>query len=336
MPDPLQIRETACIGPVTGPGSPGRIDTRFAICGADLGIAWAANDGRTGLLFGDTFGAERAAEGAGPASADWRCNALGFSSTRELADGLVVDSVIQRADGTAAQVIASDDACEHEATVVPNGAITVAGVYYAHYMSVREWGDPGRWQTNYAGIAVSENGGHDWHKPGSACWQANRPGEDRFQIGAFARDETHVYLFGTTSGRDGPVYLARAAPERLLEVRDYVYFDGHDWASAADAAAPVLTGPAGELSVAFNRAIGRWLALHLDEARAAIVLHAAPAPVGPWEEVGPVATGDDYPGLYGGYLHPASMTGHTIYFLMSQWAPYNVFLMRCTLEAGAR
>ncbi|MGQ0840741.1 DUF4185 domain-containing protein [Actinokineospora sp.] len=92
-----------------------------------------------------------------------------------------------------------------------------------------------------------------------------------------------------------------------------------------------MGGPVAELSVVYNVHFGRWLALHLDEGRAAIVLRTAEQPTGPWTDGQVVAAGDRFPGLYGGFLHPASADGPVVYYAMSRWAPYNVYLMRTRL-----
>ena len=42
-------------------------------------------------------------------------------------------------------------------------------------------------------------------------------------------------------------------------------------------------------------------------------------------------TGRQYPGLYGGHLHPCSVDGD-LSFTMSQWGPYNVRLMQTRLS----
>jgi len=65
-----------------------------------------------------------------------------------------------------------------------------------------------------------------------------------------------------------------------------------------------MSGPVGELSVEYNEHFGQWIALHLDEERAAIVLRWAPELTGPWAAGQVVAEAKDYPELYGGYLHP--------------------------------
>ncbi|MCP2253243.1 protein of unknown function (DUF4185) [Prauserella aidingensis] len=336
--------ETERIAPVTGADSPNRTAERFAIAATDLGILWDAGGGRVFALFGDTFGDGWGGHGAGPGSADWRSNVLAWSTARDLSGGLSLGGVVTRRGGGAAQVIPSG---RREVTVVPNGAITVDGVHYAHYMSVREWGEPGHWRTDHAGVAVSHDDGRTWSRPRGARWK-NPGGGSRFQVGAFARDGEHVLLFGTTNGRHDLPYLARVRPADLLRVRAYEYWDGAGWRGDEDAAAPVFDGSVGEMSVGYHRGCGRWLMVHLDEPRRGLVLRSAPAPTGPWTAGDVVVSGDEHPAIYGGFLHPWSLDGTAdgaagapgdrpggfdLYYLVSQWGPYNVFLTRTRIEA---
>lgn len=324
----VRVTETTRIGPVTGADSANRTDERFAIHATDLGIMWDGGDDRVFVLFGDTFGRGWAGHGAGPAHADWRCNVLGFSTTRDLERGLPLESVVEREGGGARQVLPSGGG--REVTVIPNSGLHVEGKQYVHYMSVRSWGRPGRWRTNYAGIAVSTDGGRTWAKPRGARW-ANRLGGDRFQLGALTRLGRHVYLFGTTNGRAGDAYLARVAVPEILMRRRYEYWDGAGWTRRQGAATAVFEGPVGELSVAYHGWLGCWLLMHLDERRAGIVLRSAPELTGPWSEGEVVVSGRQYPAVYGGYLHPWSLDGPDLYYLVSQWGPYNVFLTRSRL-----
>lgn len=325
----VRVTDTTRIGPVTGADSANRTDERFAINATDLGIMWDGGDGRVLVLFGDTYGSGWGGHGAGPAHADWRCNTLAFSSSRDLNRGLRLDGVVEREGGGACQVIPSGHG--REVTVIPNSGLCVDGDQYVHYMSVREWGRPGRWRTNHAGIAVSTDGGRSWAKPRAARW-GNRLGGDRFQLGALTRGGEYVYLFGTTNGRAGDAYLARAAVPDLLSRRRYEYWNGSGWTRWQGGAAAVFGGPVGELSVAYHGWLGRWLLMHLDEHRKGIVLRSAPELTGPWTEGEVVVSGREYPAVYGGYLHPWSLDGPDLYYLVSQWGPYNVFLMRSTLR----
>ena len=96
-------------------------------------------------------------------------------------------------------------------------------------------------------------------------------------------------------------------------------------------AVEIVPAPVGELSVAWNEYLGRWIMIYLDEPQRGLVIRDAPALTGPWSDTQMLVDSRDYPSLYGAYLHPLASSGETIYFNMSQWGPYNVMLMRARL-----
>ena len=339
------------VAKVTGEDSPNRTGSRFDFLATDLGILWDDGDGGVLAAFGDTYGQGWVGPGAGARSADHRRNVLARSTATELSAGLPLDSVTEDRPGHAAEILPRDPKRRLESTVIPTAGIAVDGVQYLHYMSVKLWGIPGGWRTNYGGIAYSRDGGMSWHKDADARWRNSWFGRQRFQLGAFARDTegssistAWVYLFGTRNGRAGPVYLARVHPERIAEPHHYRYWTGQGWHHWWRRARPVAPGPAGELSVAWHSGLDRWLMVHLEDGRAGIrpragldrssgriVLRAAHQVTGPWGPAQTLVSSSDYPGLYGGYLHPRALDGAEIYFTMSQWAPYNVYLMHANL-----
>lgn len=319
---------------VTGEDSPNRTASRFAVHATDLGIPW--DDGRGGVLvaFGDTYGAGWGGNGAGPPHADWRCNVLGRSSATDLSDGMALDDFVEDAPGHAAQILERDPLPGREETVIPTAGIALGGRNYLHYMSVQRWGLPGRWRTNYAGIAYSDDGGRSWVKDRVARWPNRWRGRHPFQLAAFAHDGEHLHVLGTPNGRFGAAHLARVRPDPggdadpVLDPGAYEYYDGARWQRDRRAAVPVVPGPVAELSVEYSARLGRWLMLHLDEHRAAIVLRTATSLTGPWTGPDVVVSGRDHPALYGSYLHPWTVDGPEVYFTMSRWGPYNVALMR--------
>jgi hypothetical protein len=315
---------------ITGEASPNHTGSRFGVYGTDLGILWDNGNAEILVAFGDSYGTGWAGSGPGPAHADWRYNVLAGSTTTDLTSGLALYPVVTRPDGMAGQILGRDTGLAREETVIPTSGIAAAGVNYLHYMSVRKWGPPGHWHTNYGGIAVSHDFGRTWTKPASARWP-NRRGKHPFQLGAFARQGDHVYLMGTQNGRFSSGCLARVDQHRVAEVAEYRYWTGRDWVADPFAARPVLPGPVGELSLQYNTFRGAWLATYLDEHRAAIVLRSAPELTGPWGEPVVLVSGADHPGLYGGYLHPWAADGPDVYFTLSQWGLYNVRLMRATI-----
>jgi hypothetical protein len=318
-----------------GPDDVNRTAERFGVHATDLGIMWRDSRGRVAIAFGDTYGEGWGGSGAGPATADWRFNALAHSTDPNPADGLRIDSMVTDRPGHAAQILPGDPTVP-EVTVIPTAGVAVGSRDYLHYMSVRSWGTGGRWTTNYSGLAHSEDGGRTWVKAPVPRWP-NEGGGSGFQLAALARGDGFVYLFGTPSGRLGDARLARVPEASMCSPDAYRYWTGRLWEPGAAArAAPVMPGPVGELSVQFNTAVEQWVALHLDERRAAIVLRTAARPTGPWTDGQVVVDGTRHPGLYGAFLHPGSAERPVLHFAMSRWDPYHVQLMELPLTGGSR
>ena len=61
-----------------------------------------------------------------------------------------------------------------------------------------------------------------------------------------------------------------------------------------------------------------------------IELREAINPWGPWSKPFKLVSAINYPGLYGAYMHPVYTEDNVriFYLTMTQWGPYNVFLMR--------
>ncbi|MHA6794110.1 DUF4185 domain-containing protein [Pseudonocardia bannensis] len=323
---------------VTGQQSRNRTGDRAGVYGTDLGICWADGVGGVLVAYGDTFGRGWSGEGgaAGPRAsheeADWRSNVIARSDGGILAAGMRLDSWLTDRPGHARQVIPRDDrAGVREFTVIPTAGISVGRRNFLAYMSVRDWDTPGRWRTNYAGIAYSDDVGETWHKPEAAQWSNLPDGSQGWQMCAFARDGGFVYIFGTPNGRGGPVRLARVPENAVLDLNAHEQWTGAGWTRDQSRAAVVIPAPASELSVMFHWASGQWLAAHYNEHLDAIVVHTAPRVTGPWSPPHVVATAAAWPALYGAFFHPASAMAGTPYFLMSQWGPYNTMLMRLHL-----
>ncbi|HEX3814814.1 MAG TPA: DUF4185 domain-containing protein [Mycobacteriales bacterium] len=329
-PGPVRL-----IAKLTGPGSINDTEARFQLKSTDLGIVWDNGSGQLLCALGDSFGAGWTGPGGGLGdedTIDWRSNLLARSTDRDLAAGMRFDSMAEDRPGHAREILASKKVDLDEKTVIPTGAVSVGDRQYLTYMSVRHWGEPGEWQTGHAGIAFSDDNGETWTKSATAQWPNSPRYDDPFQLCALVRRDGYVFMFGTPNGRFGNAHLARVAEDRVLDKAAYEYWTGEDWQAGPDSvASPVFSGPVGELSVQFNDFTGTWLALHLDESRNAIVLRAAAAPTGPWSNGKTVVDAAEYPSPYGGFMHPWS-TGPELYFTLSQWDPYNVFLMCTTLR----
>jgi hypothetical protein len=307
--------------------NPNQTHARFDVGGTDLGIVWDKGGGEYFVAFGDTNNT----------AGHWtRSNVLAKSSDTNLDDGLTFSTMIQSSPGIAKEILPSKKINFDEQTVIPTAGITVGNRHYIHYMSVNHWGDAGRWYTNYAGIAYSDDNGQNWIKHPTARWHNNNTTWDnKFQMAAMVKNGGFVYMYATPNGRFGDVYLARVPENNLLNIGDYRYWDGLGWVTDQAAAKAVAIGVAGEISVAYNTHFNRFIMTYLNEDRQAIVMRDAPTPVGPWSGEKILVPGN-FTGLgqYNAFMHPLSNNSSTLYFIMSTWYPdYNTHLMKVTLNS---
>lgn len=314
---------------LTGPDAPNNTWGRWDIKAADLGVMWDDGDGRVLMAFGDTFGNAWTGPGGGSGpNGNWRSNVLVRSSDGDLADGMLFESAPQSPQGIAKELIPSKKINGDEMTTIPTAGISVGKRQYLGFMSVKQWGAPGYWDTNYAGIAYSDDDGENW-TVSDTRWENNAEGTDPFQMQAYVAKGGHIYVFGTQNGRNGPVSLARVPQRKLLDKSAYRYWDGARWSKLQADAVPIVDAPASELSVQYDKHSKRFLLMTLSGED--IVMRTAKNPEGGWSDPQVVASSADYPGLYGGYFHPWNQDG-VLYFAMSQWSPYNVYLMRMQID----
>ncbi|UNK71086.1 DUF4185 domain-containing protein [Microbacterium sp. H1-D42] len=313
---------------LTGPDAPNNTWGRWDIKSTDLGIMWDDGSGHVLTAFGDTFGNSWTGPGGGaPPNGNWRSNVLVRSSDTDLADGMLFDWAAQAPQGVAKEIIPSKKINGDEMTVIPTAGIAVGDRQYLGFMSVRQWGPPGMWDTNHAGIAYSDDGGENW-TVSDTRWD-NPDGDDPFQMQAYVKDGGTIYVFGTQNGRNGPASVAKVPAKKLLDKSAYRYWDGRKWSKDEADAVPVIDAPISELSVQYDKHSKRFLLMTLSGED--IVMYTAKNPEGPWTAPQTVASSTDYPALYGGYFHPWNKDGE-IYFAMSQWNPYNVYLMHLRID----
>lgn len=315
-----RVLPVAQIATLTGPSPDSVNPTReeYAVYGTDLGHTFLAGDDLY-MIFGDTFGVGKT---------DWRSNVAAIISTdQDPGDGLTFDRMITDRPGHAKELLSSKKVDGDEITVIPTSGVAVGDRLFLHYMSVKQWGTPGRWTLGGAGLAYSDDGGERWTKDERAVW----PGDSNFGQVSIVEHAGHLYLHGIPGGRFGGVHLARVAPVSILDFSAYEYWDGAGWSDDIAAAATIVPAPVGELSVRWNASANAWVMMYLNEAKYAIVLRTADALTGPWGEEWTVATGQDFPSLYAPYQLPKWNEGAEIYFTMSMFGPYQVYLMRTTL-----
>jgi hypothetical protein len=316
---------------LTGPGA--HNDTTAAtgpmIAGTDLGSMFEA-DGRIWFAFGDTFG-QRDEGMTGGGGTIWRSNTLAYTTDADPTDCITFDGWITDRVGWAAELLPSRSG---EVTVIPTYGFEANGDMYIHYMSVSEWGDPGEWTTNLAGLARSTDDGQTWQRLDHVTW----PGEGSFQEVSVAKVDGELLFWGVPSGRLGGVSVMKVAEQEVEDLGAYRYYAGLGsdaqpiWSADPADAALVIERPTGELSVAWNDYLGRWLMTTMAD-NADAVMYEGVTPWGPWSEPHVLYRQADLPGLYAPFMHPSYVAdgGRTVYFGMSHWLPYNVFWHRVDL-----
>lgn len=155
------------------------------------------------------------------------------------------------------------------------------------------------------------------------------------QMSAFLKADGFVYEYLTPSGRQGDARVARVPEGEIENPLAYEYWDGKDWNRNFDAAAPVMPAKVSEMSVGYNSYLGRYIALYTNGANN-IVMRQAERPEGPWSGEDVLLSSKTLPSIYGAYIHPWSLNSRELYFTLSTWDAYNVFLMRTDLDTVRR
>ena len=308
---------------------------------------------QTLLAFGDTFG-DCSIRGQ-----QWRSNTLLRSADRTLTDGLYVPDpvpdtgaganyggspVIQNPNipgkyNFSKQIIASLGIALTEVTIIPTAGISVGNTQYINFMSIKQWGVPGRWTTNFSALAVSNDNGQTWNADRSTVRKPSG-GNQNFQQGAFVRPgDGYLYSFGTPSGRGGAAYVARVPEGSAQDLTKYQYWGKQWWnffgaaswhTNKPSTARAVIPAPVSEMSVQYNTYLKKFVAMYCDGSNN-VVMRTAPAAQGPWSSAQTLVTSRQIPGgIYAPFMHPWT-TGKDLYFNLSLWSAYSVMLMHTVL-----
>lgn len=332
------IRKVKRIARVTGTPmstetfpSPNNTSMNWNVGGTDLGIVWEMKKGKYGVFFGDTFGRDFRPNPSnpGPNGSNWRSNVLAFSDDHNLEDGLTFSSMVKDHKGDAREIIkgGKDGSGKGDWTSIPSAAIRANGVDYVHYFNIKNWTG---WVTNYSGLYKSTDDGATWTK----CEKVSFSSTSNFgQVGYFKKDG-YVYMIGTRPGRDSSARLARFLENNIENQEEYEYwneFSGSWMIGDESKATVIIEGTVGELSFIFNEKNSMWIIAYFNSERYNITIRTSQEITGPWSDPYELAAGAEYAQLYGSYFHPLSTESDNLYFLMSMWLPYNVFLMKAQI-----
>lgn len=323
---------------LTGPNSPDTLRMK-GLNSTDLGIMWDAGDSRVLAAFGDSFT-------CGANSDGWHSNSLFQTHDENPSNGIFLEGPAtgSRSEEFLPRSLKIDNV---EMTIIPTAGIEVNGAQHVDFMSVKHWGNPGSWTTNYAQTAKSTDGGKTWSVvPNSMRTNtsasndsrlptlvAHQPGAENFQMTAFAKTPSadgFVYVYGTPNGRSGQARLARIPEASFPTWSAAEFWDGSSWSSSMSRATPVIDGRVSELSVMYNDQIEAWLALY--ETTEGIVIRKADSPEGPWSDKHTLVSRTQVPDLYGGYMFPHQVN-NSLYWVGTSWAQYNAVVFKTDLNA---
>lgn len=309
--------------------NPNRTDQVWDVGGTDLGVIWERAPGNYGIFFGDTFGSDFTpnSNNPGPNGSRWRSNVLAFSKNDDPEQGIIFDNMLSGSDGKAKEVLPGARAGGNSS--IPTAAIRVNGVDYAHCFKVATWNPD--LATEYSTLYKSTDDGQNWSRIQEVTFGA----DSRFALAAFFKKDGYVYMIGTPAYRNKPGYLARVREEHIEQISRYEYWNGtgSSWVKGDESRSSVLIpGTVGELSLIYNETYKKWIVAYFNGAEYNITMRIADDITGPWDKKFVLASGHDYPQLYGSYFHPLSAKGDYLYFTMSMWMPYNVFLMKVELS----
>lgn len=332
------IRDLQIVSRLTGTPSLNNTKTPYDIGGTDLGIPVRYKN-KTYFLFGDTFSGEDVATGG-----NWRRNVAAWTRDTILSDGITFDGFAVDKNTLRAKQIFTSNVPSDVVTNIPTGGIAVKGNMYAWFMNVTKWGPVGgEWYISQAELAK-------WNDRTKAFDLINNnvfAGNSNFGMVA-VRDgvagDPYIYLWGTSAGRFGKgVKLARFLPSKIETRSAYQFYNGKlkgipQWISDEYTSNFVLNGSIGEMSVIFNHALSAWTMMYFNQIDNRIEIRQSDNPWGTWSEPIKVMTPAQIPkdtvGIYAPYMLPQWVEdkGRTIYFTLSLWVPYDVYLARATLD----
>ncbi|MBE1549992.1 hypothetical protein GGC64_004032 [Mycobacterium sp. OAS707] len=363
---------------VTGNFLPNNTSQRFSIWGTDVGTMWdngipddpstPYNEHQILIAVGDTF------SGANM-TGDWRSNTILRSGDTLLVDGMSIPDGewfngnmfggAPLSSPTTARQVIFPGKLPAGVTLIPTAGISLptpgtrfGATQYMSFMSVKQWGNPGSWTTNYSAIAYSTDNGENWTvAPTSVRYNQSWSGNKNFQQAAFVLgNDGYVYAYGTPNGRQGAAYVSRVLPKDILDTTKYEYYSKgtKSWFSSTPAgwykndpgkATPVFGKEGGacgvasagntvsEMSVQFNKTLNKYVVLYGDQFNN-IVIRTSDSPQGAWSTAKTILTQQNG-GIYAPMMHPWSPstmgTGTDLYWNLSLWSQYNVMLMRTDL-----
>lgn len=239
-------------------------------------------------------------------------------------------------------------------STVPGGAISHNGTMYVFMMDVLRWDDPVMARSL---LIKSDDDGKNF----SLVWKDERDSKFINISPVLAEhpsipNQQVVYLIASGKYRESPVYLAYAEVEDIEDKSKYHYYTGLEnglpqWSNQENRAVPVVNKvKVGELSVQWNSYLNQWLLAFFDYNSKNMYFRTADNLWGEWSGPKLVISGSvkydwygtrtnrlgqeiDWSKPYAPYLLPDEYNqDEKVYYIMSLWVPYSIFLMETDLS----
>lgn len=302
----------------------------FGVCATDLGIMCYAPESssisqqRLAYVFGDTFTSRNP---DGTMTENWRSPVVLYSSSPLDTSVPVFESAAGLSNsGLAPEIIPNSHRNGPEVTKIPTSCTTLPnGHILVSLMSVNNWDvtEQARWHTNYAELAVSQDGGHSFQLSG-ARWDNTADNFDPYQMQALETQDNWLYMASTPAGRQyGPIILQRVNWQDALNKEAYTCWDGTQWGSTCE---PILWGNVGEVDM--KRLNDGTVAItYLNSVTGDIVTRTAEHFLGPWSEEKTQISAATSQQLYAPSIDPRS-SAENAYINVSQFNDSNYGISR--------
>jgi hypothetical protein len=325
------IRNVYVVAALTGEYSINRTLSNYNIYGTDMGIMFNKGN-EVFILFGDTHSEDNSHGNHG-----WhRSNTIAVTTDYDASNGIKFDRMIVNSAGQAKECVISSHIDGVEITKIPTGGFALDNDLYMCFMSVARWGQSGYWDCNYGGLAKSTDNGQTWSVLPNLQWSTGK----FMQLFPLIKDG-YIYFYGIGGGRFTSMSLMRVLKENVENKAAYEYltrFSGgepvYETGSSAESNPYILLPqPVGEPCVMYNEYLGEYIMTYLHPGTG-LVMRSSKKPEGPWSAEHIIATGSDYPSLYGAFMNPVytEQDGRFIYFNMSIFDPvYQVCVVKAEL-----
>jgi hypothetical protein len=348
-----------------------RTESRFGLVGTDLGSSFE-HDGKLYFLFGDTIKARsgRGREEEGGPRQGRGNDSIAFTDDVDPEDCLRLQFVTDPGGRFHSPEVPGVSLLGFE---VPTGGFSLNGTMYVFFTT-----DHGEQRVmGRSVLARSRDGAQSFELLYTISTEKfiniAPVVVDTTEVPGLPKDDGQgVLLWGSGRYRRSDpflAYLPGAGVEQRESIRFFAGLEGNGrprWSADEADAVPLFAHPCvGELSVAWNRFIKKWLMLYNCNDPRGINFRTSETPWGPWSEaqvlfnpwedngychfmhvswefrrcdsVHDPGRENVWGGEYGPYMIPSFTTGDesrtTIFFTMSTWNPYNVVLMRAELES---